>query len=405
MGPGNPHNQHTLGQRSGSQRPESTLEEEEERVRRRRALSELAHHSGSAPSDASTAVASVSRGSSEHPTGFRPSRPRWFFAALAVLALASVAALLLPRLLTPAQRHASLVITIDPGPANLGCAEDAAWSPNGDFIAVLGYQTICPNTDPAQMYESGQANVYNAKTGKLVTSLLLDPPILHTHKVTLAPVVASGALTPIIGYQCVVWSPDGKQLAFPFVVLQQPYTFPVPAEASQPVSFSPPTQAGVLLINLPGTASQVDVAPYAVSKTALAPSMEWNVQTGKLVSAALILPPALSYKWANNGTLLPRQRLNTSTAPAAVSLAAVGNPIGGKTFTHLAARSGQPGLLFDQFCGEQWDRDYRYHDLCFWSESVVQQLCCLVARRTVSHHASVLWRAYGTAWTACSQFA
>ena len=59
--------------------------------------------------------------------------------------------------------------------------------------------------------------------------------------------------------------------------------------------------------------------------------------TGKLVAAALTLPPALSYEWETDGTLLPLQPLSTSTAAPAVAAPAVpapvGNPIGGKTFS------------------------------------------------------------------------
>ena len=271
---------------------------------------------------------------SERRTASRTSsRGRWWFAAAVALAIVLIAALVLSRLLAPAPRRASPAVSIDPGTAHLGCADDAAWSPNGDFIAVLGYQTNCPNTDSARMYESGQVTVYNAKTGKRVATLILDPLIVKTHKITLGqPVTIDGnVFAPFIGYEAVLWSPDGSQLALPFVVLQQPYAFPVPNSPPQAESGSPLTQAGVLLTNLSGTAVSVLVANYSLPQTGPVLPMEWNVRTGTLVSSSLHLSPSLSYAWGDGGALLPRQPLNSiSASPAAAPPGPVGNPSAAK---------------------------------------------------------------------------
>ena len=312
-----------------------------DRERRRRIISDLARlREPQAPSTRTTGTAPpapVAVVSSERRIASRKSnRGRWWLAVAVTLAIVLIAALVLPRLLAPAPRHTSPAISIDPGTARLGCADDAAWSPTGDFIAVLGYQSICPNTDSTQMYESGQVTIYSAKTGKWVTSLILDPLILHTHKITLGqPSTIDGNLfAPFIGYEAVLWSPDGSQLALPFVVLQQPYAFPVPNYPPQAETGSPPTQAGVLLTNLSGTAVSVLVAHYALPQTGPVLPMEWNVRAGTLVSSSLHLSPSLSYAWGDDGALLPRQALNSSSAsPAAAPPGPVGNPSGGQTFT------------------------------------------------------------------------
>ncbi len=349
MEPGDPQEQHRSTEAPDTPPVQSRRDTEADRERRVQALRALAQHAGThATAVDSSLQAPGPRQKRERWT--RPGSPlhrmTWFVAAVLVLALVSAAVLVfVPRLLSPEPRPASAVISIDATAHSLGCQQDVAWSPNGSFVAVLGYDANCPqNANPA--YETGQMGIYDAKTGKLVRSLQLDSLILRTHRVSLGGTVtgADGSqFNPYISYQGVVWSPSGQQLAFPFVVLQQYYTFQVPNDAPQVQPLSPSTQAGVLLTNMASTTSQVLLAPYSLPPSGYGPSQEWNVVTGKLVAAALTLPPALSYEWGNNGTLLPLQPLSTSTAAPAVAAPAVpapvGNPIGGKTFSIW-----QPGL-------------------------------------------------------------
>ena len=252
------------------------------------------------------------------------------------MVLVTVAAILVPRFLTTPPRPASPVVTIDSGADGLACDQDASWSPTGNEVAVLGYETPCPNTESVQLYEPGQVMIYSAQTGKLVTSFALDPLILRTAHLALGQPIAIGNDTqfaPYIQYQAVLWSPTGEQLAFPFIVLQHPYNFLQP-NFQQQVQVPLPTQAGVLLTTLGGTTPKVYLAPYTLPRTGQAPGMEWDLQTGKLLAGALSLPPALSYSWGPNGALLPLQPLNSTTPPpAAAPPAAVGDPIGGTSFT------------------------------------------------------------------------
>ena len=65
---------------------------------------------------------------------------------------------------------------------------------------------------------------------------------------------------------------SGQQLAFPFVVLQQYYTFQVPNDARQVQPLPPSTQAGVLFTNMASTTSQVLLAPYSLPPSGYGPS-------------------------------------------------------------------------------------------------------------------------------------
>jgi hypothetical protein len=343
--PGNSQESNSRSEPPGGVPVESSRDIQQERERRQRALSELAQHAGTPPAtnDARSGVPRpLEAGDRQRATTSSRRRTRWFMVAGALLALALVASLLLPRFLTPPRRPPSTVVPIDSGAALLACTQDAAWSPTGTDVALLGYHTACPNMVSSQPYVSGQVNIYSAKTGKLVTSFSLDPLILRTYHATLGqpiPTVNGELFASYIHYQSVLWSPTGKQLAFSFVVLQHDFDFPLP---NAPPSNPAPSQrahAGVLVTNLTGTTSQVLVAPYTLPGVGQAPSMEWDLQTGALLSPALRLPPSLSYAWGENGGLLPLQPLNTQAAPAATPPTPIGNPAGGTTFTIW-----QPGL-------------------------------------------------------------
>jgi hypothetical protein len=91
---------------------ESPRDEEADRERRRRTLSELAQRAGTpAASHAAVSRSPIALGTSERPAGSkRPRRrTRGFIVAAVVLALAVVAALVLPRFLTTPKRPAPSV--------------------------------------------------------------------------------------------------------------------------------------------------------------------------------------------------------------------------------------------------------------------------------------------------------
>jgi hypothetical protein len=162
---------------------------EEEREHRRQALSELAQQlssPGQQPAYVRQTPSANTTITQRTESVTRPSRrrPRWLVIVATLLALLLIAALLVSRLLPPVDSQlVSHMVTIDPGAQNLACATDAAWSPDGTSIAVLGYQTNCPNTDSAQPYDSGQVTIYNSVTGKVQTTLSLDQLTLRAHQV------------------------------------------------------------------------------------------------------------------------------------------------------------------------------------------------------------------------------
>jgi WD40 repeat protein len=339
MEPGDPQERHGPGEAVNKLPLEPQRDEVADRERRQRALSELAQHAGTPPASYDTISRSpLPLARTEHPAGSKHPRRRtpWFIVVAVLLALALVAVVVLPRFLSAPKRPAPAAITIDSGADTLACAQDVAWSPSGTSIAILGYYPECPNTDSSQPYQSGQVSIYDAKTGKLIRSLSLDPLILRTVHVTLGQPVSTvndTLFAPYIQYQSVLWSPNGEQLAFPFVVLQHSYEFQDPSNPQLIQDLSQSTSVGVLLTDVAGSTSHTLVASTTLPRTGQAPSMEWDLQSGRLVSASLTLPPSLSYAWGENGTLLPLHPLTIHSTPTAVPLAPIGNPIGGKTFT------------------------------------------------------------------------
>jgi hypothetical protein len=68
-----------------------------------------------------------------------------------------------------------------PGPIiphqdGLACLVDTAWSPNGNFIAVLGYIQGCPRSD----FVPAQVNIYDANSSKLIAHWTPDYPVMRT---------------------------------------------------------------------------------------------------------------------------------------------------------------------------------------------------------------------------------
>jgi WD40 repeat protein len=286
----------------------------------------------------------------------------WLIAAVVVLVLVLGTTLTLLPLYKALEQtyqgdvHAPTVITIDPT-THIACPLDAAWSPNGRYIAVLGYQVGCPNSNPSKPYDSGQVSIYNAGASTLVRSLSLDEGVVHSLRMPLGPMVTrsdGSVFAPFIGYQSVLWSPDGNQLAFPFVVLQAPHVFPAPNVPPQKVATSPTTEAGVLLFGLDKklTVSGIQVhtmAPSTPPRTGYPVSIEWDLQTGS--GSTLTLPPALSYTWGDRGRVVPVEPLNSTSAPAVAPSGSVGKPVGGRTFTIWQPGLASQGYYLNQMGG------------------------------------------------------
>lgn len=324
----------------------SPLSDDEARRQRQEALRALSHSQSDSP-------APIPGGTSGEPAPQQrrdwrqaPARtgrqPRWFVVSV-VLALVLVAGVVLHQLgIFPGAAATShrgptgvvLALSLE----ELDCVQDAAWSPNGQQVASLGYRDQCPSDAPTNYnYQAGVLNIYSAATGKLVHTILLDPTVLALPGVPAPPANAqpTSALADtsklVINYTNLLWSPDGKQLALTFYIRR--WNAAVTVEV---VAFR-----GLVLVNADGTNERAALINETSRQYG---ALRWDTTTvgalglvapqhsGNLVS----LPPALSYSWGSDGQLIPQGLLTSASSPTA----AVGNPDGGSSFTIW-----QPGAI------------------------------------------------------------
>jgi WD40 repeat protein len=203
------------------------------------------------------------------------------------------------------------------------CVMDAAWSPNSDYIAILGYHHDCTSYTP----EPGLMAVYDVHTNRKIEQIALDTPALqalHHYSVTNVGIF----------YHSILWSPDGTRLAVLFSV------------ASSVAPFE-----GILLVDR--NDGHVKVMLYRDVSTTLANEyLAWDMTLGKaahvsytpLISHAFTyivnVPVAISYTWGSDGTLIPGADPNIPP----ILIGPTGNPDGGASFTPW--QSGQVSLTF-----------------------------------------------------------
>jgi hypothetical protein len=221
-----------------------------------------------------------------------------------------------------------------PGPIiphldGLACLVDAAWSPNGNFIAVLGYIQGCPQND----FVPARVNIYDAHSSKLIAHWTPDYPVMRTLYGTAFFPARLRAITdrkPLPGtnggfvsvapiyYSHTLWSPDGQQLALTFTASTRLNSF-----------------GGILLIGSNGNQAQVFLERQNGTNPLY---MKWNLGLG-VPAKSTPAPPAIAYHWGPGGSLVPQTVLKDHTVAAAPAPGPVGNPDGGSSFTIW-----QPGL-------------------------------------------------------------
>lgn len=224
--------------------------------------------------------------------------------------------------------------SLHPLPESTRCLIDAAWSPDSSVIAVLSYQHNC-----FQAGATGALTLYDTNSRKVMTRLHPDDAIVHA----LGNSVSFPLKRPFtINYVHVVWSPDGHRLACTFDTIS-----------------AQPLLNGVLLIDRDGSHTQVllqrqfSTAPFYA---------EWDVVQNRPITftppptafALMPLPPALAYRWGENGTVVPETRLSSTTLPLAPSPGPVGNPTGGTSFTIWQPGSVSVGRLADRSALYTW---------------------------------------------------
>jgi WD40-like Beta Propeller Repeat len=206
----------------------------------------------------------------------------------------------------------------------LACLVDAAWSPDGTHIAVVGYRQGCATS-------AGVLTLYNGRSGALLQQLQPDSAIVATLRPTTPPGASPDAvgtrlgrsLPPLnIAYGQVLWSPTASRLALIFYLWE-------PGQNAF-------AQQGVLLVDTDGGHAQVLTQPQGADSQFF---REWDLVRGvpRLLSAnqqANFLPAAFGYRWTANGSLVPViPLLSPSSLVPAPPRGPVGNPDGSASFT------------------------------------------------------------------------
>lgn len=253
----------------------------------------------------------------------------WYRAAGALLLVALVAAfaltLVLPRLPRPVPpKPLPDPLALNVGDAGETCVDGVAWSPDGTRLAVLGGDSCLVQT--ATSYAAEKLVVYDARTGRQMWSKTFGGPVLQQ---IVPPSMRgdAGALAQVaINYSAPLWSPDGRSIALSFNAFQT-YT---PGQNGEPKQYG----WGLIVVPLATADTRVIEGPSVVSVaggtglpglTEPYPVGRWDLRAGRLEEISLA--PGLAYTWANQDELV-----RTAEQPTGQG-AAVGNPLGGRSFT------------------------------------------------------------------------
>lgn len=200
----------------------------------------------------------------------------------------------------------------------IACLVNAAWSPDGREIAVLGYGKYCSAFQSAP--PPAQVNIYDATSHKLAEQIHVGA-IISPALARYAP-GASNSLTII--YEWVHWSPDGREMAVSFFVSET----------------SGVTLAGLLLLSERGQMQRILLRQvHPTDQLITYPYYyEWDLRSGTIaivyneandpVSATsyINIQSSPAYAWGANGVLEP-------VSVSASNTGAVGNPDGSAMFT------------------------------------------------------------------------
>lgn len=246
------------------------------------------------------------------------------------------------------------------------CTDGGAWSPDSRLIAIVGYEQ-CSSSD-IQLYTGTVIHIYDAASGKSIASLHPDQKVLSA----LHALFPQQRETPSLYHRSLLWSPDGTHIALTLGITYQNgniYTY----------------ATGVWLSDIAGKDARVLLDKHTQSSANyLFLYTEWDVQQNQVTARHVIggssyvdsasIPTAAAYQWGTHGDLLPQGAYTTATPPRPDTLGAVGNPVGGKSFTVWQSASveltkqGQssdstisgPGVYLwnSYFCA--WSPDGRY---------------------------------------------
>lgn len=238
--------------------------------------------------------------------------------ALVVGAITAAVVLLARPVSAPAPQHVGVVV-LTPGADHLACVRDAAWSPDGHAVALLGYANSCPQPGPGTSQATGDVVVYDADSTAVRARIQPDETVLHALNAN-----STDAGHPIIEYTGLLWQQSGGRLAISFSAVYD-------APAEQPSKGPGETVVGLLLVAPDGTQARVLSHTLAPGENA---SGEWDLRSGAFLDRpAALQQPALTYTWNASGGLSPVSFPGAATAAQPESPRAVGQPDGGTSFS------------------------------------------------------------------------
>lgn len=255
--------------------------------------------------------------------------PRWRawpvlgIALAAVVILVSVGVVWHPWQQKPAQKS-DTPVSINLANENIYCPVNAAWSPDGHSVAVLAQDKQCVDSENKASSDISkyQVAIFDAR-GTLTKRIDLSAGIPHYMEHGTPTTTGSSATLMTTRFRWIVWLPDGRHLALPFVLLRAPGN----------TDYSNEGTSGMAVIPVDG--SQADIAissgPFSVGY--------WDFQAKRAIRLNLSdypdrLPPlaSLAYQWTSEGKVV------IAHAPSPTD--PVGNPSGGQSFTVW-----QPGTI------------------------------------------------------------
>lgn len=238
--------------------------------------------------------------------------------AVVVVLIATVAA----RGLFPWQQHArpaSNVTSVNLAANNLFCPSYAAWSPNGQQVAVLAQVGKCDNPYAGIITHNAVAifDIHGQLVRQLNPDLSLSDSITYTDEAQATATATGIPQTKQVypAYLGLLWSSDGKRLALPFYM-----NYGENGESSS-------LEYGVTLLSVDGSSqTSFSYSPFygndyfdlQAKRPIHHNSSDWQI--------------ALGYQWSDDGKLV--------ATPVPSASAPVGNPSGGQVFT-----AWQPGTV------------------------------------------------------------
>lgn len=217
--------------------------------------------------------------------------------------------------------------------ANLRNPRDAAFSPDGWHIAVIGDLTPCHQINPGLPRCGHGIAVYNSQTAALLRMIPVES--------LLGVTIPSDAMTPLSGTDGYVylsgmgWSPDSNWFAAVYTVF----------DTATPDSPDDVSDSGLLLVNPQTEATRVirgDSGYFGPLGARSANSPIWDIKA-RYQTLGFTPQPGVVFAWGNNGLPVTTQPVSTALAELPANAGArypVGLPDGLAPFTIW-----QPGVV------------------------------------------------------------